>query len=195
MTDMSDSRKPRRAQADRRAETRARLLASARHLFLANGYEATTTRAILDHAGLSKGAMYHHFTSKQDMIEAIFEEEAERALRRSTREGETHMAGLSASAIAWLEEIRRPETARIMLRIAPAALGVARTKEIDDRHALGLLTRAFEQAKEAGEIQHTHPRTAARLLSALLTEAAALHVEGQGAEAERLIKLFLDGID
>lgn len=192
---MSDSRKPRRAQADRRAETRASLLASARALFLSEGYEATTTRAILDHANLSKGAMYHHFTSKQEIIEAIFEAEAEAALRRAKRDGTTPMAGLRASALAWLAEIRRPETAAIMLKIGPAALGVARTKEIDERHALGLLTDAFTAARAAGEINRTQPAVAARLLSALLTEAAALRRYEDRAEAERMIDRFLSGLD
>ena len=59
-------------QAERRAATRGRLLAVARELFARQGYEATATAQILSEAGVSRGAMYHHFPSKRDVFEAVF---------------------------------------------------------------------------------------------------------------------------
>lgn len=52
--------------------TEKRILESAEKLFLEKGYENTTIQDIVDDLGdLSKGAIYHHFKSKEDIIEAV----------------------------------------------------------------------------------------------------------------------------
>ena len=50
---------------------RAELIDCAQALFLTRGYERTTINDVIAAAGLSKGAFYHHFRSKEDMLEAI----------------------------------------------------------------------------------------------------------------------------
>lgn len=68
--------------------TRRALLDTARELFAANGFQATRTEEIVQRAGLTRGALYHHFRDKEDLFRAVYEEvagEVDRLLqRRST---------------------------------------------------------------------------------------------------------------
>jgi AcrR family transcriptional regulator len=74
------TRLPRRTQEERRAETRAKLLDATIQSLLDFGYEATTTRRIAELAGVSQGAMTHHFPRRVDLIGAAVERLAERRL-------------------------------------------------------------------------------------------------------------------
>ena len=63
-------------------QRRAELLDCAQILFLAHGYDHTTVNDVIDRAGVSKGAFYHYFTSKEALLEAL----AERFARRSVEQ-------------------------------------------------------------------------------------------------------------
>jgi AcrR family transcriptional regulator len=65
----------RRTQAERRAETRARLLASARRMFARDGYHATSLERVSENAGCTKGAVYDHFGSKAGLFLALLDEQ------------------------------------------------------------------------------------------------------------------------
>src|SRR5256885_16549175 len=62
-----------RTQAERTAATRTALIAAARELFAEHGYAGVGTEAIVRAAGVTRGAMYHQFTDKQDLFAAVFE--------------------------------------------------------------------------------------------------------------------------
>ena len=64
----------RRTQAERRAATRAALLSAARPLFAERGYEAVSSEEIVAAAGVTRGALYHHFDGKRGLFAAVFEE-------------------------------------------------------------------------------------------------------------------------
>ena len=53
------------------AVRRGELIDCAQRLFLSQGYERTTINEVISATGLSKGAFYHHFRSKEDLLEAI----------------------------------------------------------------------------------------------------------------------------
>jgi AcrR family transcriptional regulator len=87
--------------------TRERLVAVAGSLFGAYGYEGTSIEAILEAAGLKRGALYHHFDSKK----ALFDAALDRAIARiadvvaaaARRAGPDPVAALRAGCTAWLE--------------------------------------------------------------------------------------------
>ena len=186
-------------QAAKRAATRARLLGAARDLFLTEGYEATTTRAILDRAGSSKGAMYHHFASKAEMLEHLFRDASLTAIRNAGAaavEGR-HLERLNRAALAWLGELKDPATRRILLELGPEGLGWRRAKEIEDGHSIRALTAILTEAVAAGEAPGVDPRLAARMINTLMTEAAFLLAEGGQAalpEIETRIAAFITSI-
>jgi AcrR family transcriptional regulator len=65
----------RRTQSERRAETRARLLAAARTVFAQRGYHAASLDLISERAGCTKGALYHHFGSKEGLLLALLDQQ------------------------------------------------------------------------------------------------------------------------
>ena len=69
-------KKQRKSNSDRSAQMRARLVASARDLFVKNGYAETSTPLLVSTAGVTRGALYHHFPDKQAIFRAVVDAEA-----------------------------------------------------------------------------------------------------------------------
>lgn len=113
----------------RSLETRAQILAAARDLFAQVGYEAAGVAEICAAAGVSKGAFYHHFPSKQAVFLAVLQEwlegldrrlQAVRADARTVPEGLIAMAGMTGEVFQaargrlplflefWLQASRQP---------------------------------------------------------------------------------------
>lgn len=179
---------------ERRETTRAALLSAARRLFLARGYAETSTAQILAEAGVSKGALYHHFRAKEDLMRAIFAEESARAIdcaRRAAGADPSPLARLRAASLAWMAEIREPEAARILMELGPQALGWRQAKAIEEANSLAALRAGLAEAERAGEIGPSATEITARLLNALLAEAALLHLQN-GSAAEASIGAFLE---
>lgn len=134
--------RPRTRKAEQAASSRAKLMASARHLFDAKGYAATSTEEVLQATGLTRGALYHHFRDKQALFEAVCEQvhgELVAAIEQATAGAADAPASLRLGAHAWLEAAADPRRARILLIDAPAVLGSAGWREVDQRHGFAAL--------------------------------------------------------
>lgn len=162
-------------QKQRSDATRAQLLKAFRDSFLKHGLDGTTTQSVLNETGLSKGAMYHHFRSKTEIVEAIYAEESrgaiERALNRAAP-GAGPLARLKGACLAWTEEARVPSVSKILFEIGPAALGPEKAKAIENTHSLKRIEALLGQAIAQGELGETDPRLIAAFLNALVAEAA-----------------------
>lgn len=188
-------------QAERRAATRAKLLTAAREHFARAGYEGTHTNDILADAGLSRGALYHHFQSKQDLFEAVFiaisNESIKRAMEHGSR-GESSLEDLISVCLAWLRVVRQPEIAVILLDLGPQVLGWKRARDLEAKSSLALMKRGLERAVKTGEVQVPSVELTARLINAVLTEAAlaVLHHEPRTSipKQEESVRQFIDGL-
>jgi AcrR family transcriptional regulator len=141
------------------AVRRAELIDCAQALFLSKGYERTTINDVIDATGLSKGAFYHHFRAKEDLLEAIAERFARQALDAilvvradETLDALQRMNTLLALSREWKEEhlpelramfttLLKPENARLYHRIVDAvfqAMAPSLTEIIADGAAKGL---------------------------------------------------------
>ncbi|MEL6640196.1 MAG: helix-turn-helix domain-containing protein [Pseudomonadota bacterium] len=117
---------PRRTQAERRAETRALLLRTARRLFLEKGYDRTGMPELVKEAGLTRGALYHHFDDKRDLFLAIAKQDAEsigQHIDAATREVTDPEEAMSVGTQAYFDAMAVPGRAQILLSLAPAILG------------------------------------------------------------------------
>jgi AcrR family transcriptional regulator len=186
---------------DRRIEkgeaTQRRLLAVATKLFAKHGYERTSVEQVLARAKVSRGSLYHHFASKEALFEAVLEEmEAgvAEATTRAARGIEDPLEALRAGCAAWLKLARDPAVRRIVLIDAPSAVGWQKWREIDERHAFGILKGAVELANPRGS-----PEVIAHLLLAALIEMAmvvarAEHPRAALRDAQAAIDALLDSL-
>jgi AcrR family transcriptional regulator len=167
----------RRSQADRSARTRAALLAAGRPQFAELGYAGVSTEAVVRAAGVTRGAMYHHFADKTELFTAVFEMVEGDVMGRiadivSAAGGTDPIAAMRVGARAWLEVCADPEVHRIMLVDAPGVLGWQRWREICLDYGLGLVHRLIGWAIEAGRIAAQPALPLSHLLIGALDEAA-----------------------
>jgi AcrR family transcriptional regulator len=128
--------------------TRERLVEAARVAFGRDGYDATSVAGVLEAAGVAKGALYHHFPTKEALFDAVLDrlvEELAAAAARKARRAPDPAASLKAGCGAWLETTLDPGVQRIALLDAPAVVGWARIREIDDRHTLSGMRANLER--------------------------------------------------
>jgi AcrR family transcriptional regulator len=186
-------------QASRSASTRAKLIRAARKLFASKGYASVSTEEIVRRAGVTRGALYHQFSDKEDLFLAVYEQvEQELTQRVAGTLGEvaSPFAALRAGIRAFLEACRTPEVQRIVLIDAPAVLGWERWREVAERNGLGLIEAVIAAAIEAGEIAQLEPELLAHLLMGALDEAALLVVRDPAATnaVAATLERMLDGL-
>lgn len=188
-------------QAERRANTRAKLISAAREHFALYGFEHTHTNDILSDTGLSRGALYHHFESKQDLFEAVFVTISNEAIEYAVKQGvnsESSLESLISACTAWLRAVRRQEASSILLDQGPRVLGWKRARDLEAKSSFSLMKKSLERAVEEGAVQVPSIDLAARLINAMLTEAAlsALHKNPPTsvAKKEAMIRQFIEGL-
>jgi AcrR family transcriptional regulator len=164
-------------RADRGTATRARIIAVATALFTTHGYEGTSIETVLSETGLSRGALYHHFNSKDALFMAVLETiEAEiaQATVKGSRGSATPAAALRAGCGVFLDLAQTPKVQQILLRDAPGVIGWQAWRELDARYGFGLLRAALERAAAAGMVARELVEPFAHMLLAALLEVALI---------------------
>jgi AcrR family transcriptional regulator len=199
---MSRGKTSEAARPPRGDATRDALLRAARELFAARGYAAVGTEEIVAGAGVTRGALYHHFADKRDLFRAVHEE-LERALVADIG---ARIAGIEdprelmvSGVRAFLDACVDPAVMRIALLDAPAVLGWEEWREIDARHGLGLVSFGLQNAMDAGVLTPRPVRPLAHLLMGAMSEAAMLiaNAEDPGAardEVEAPLLALVEGL-
>ena len=167
---------------DRRLErgetTRVQILGAATELFAQQGYEAVSIDAILQASAISKGALYHHFKSKEALFTAVLDAAEARVgltLAASAATATSPREALYQGAAAWLALAATDAVVRrVVLIDAPAAVGWQAWRAISNRHTLGLLKLALDAAAQAGALEAGQVEVSAHLLMAIMVEAALL---------------------
>jgi AcrR family transcriptional regulator len=180
----------RRTQAERSESTRAALIAAARRLFAEQGYADVGTEEIVRAAGVTRGALYHHFEGKRLLFEAVYEQmEAEISERIATGAlaagADSPLDAMRAGAEMFLQACTEPEAQRIVLLDGPAVLGWDRWREIAAEYGLGLIEATLQAAIDAGAIERQPVRPLAHVLMGALDEAAMLVGRADDPEAMR----------
>ncbi|WP_163685730.1 TetR/AcrR family transcriptional regulator [Mycolicibacterium gadium] len=166
----------RRTQAQRTEATTAALVDAARELFARDGYDAISLDAVAARAGVTKGAVYHHFAGKRQLFEAVFSREIEHVtaplLAAYSRKKDPWDAFRAASA-AFLEECLDPAVQRIVLLDAPAAIGWDGIRRLE-APLLDLMELAISRAVDAGRIERRPPGPLAHFLFGATCEVAMI---------------------
>lgn len=167
----------RRTQAERTAATRAALIAAARALFAEHGYADVGTQAIVDAAGVTRGALYHQFGDKKGLFEAVFDAEEERSIggaaQAVAQAGERDPVDTMLVAVdAFLEAIADPGVTRITMIDAPAVLGWEAWRARGEKYGLAVIEALITRAIDKGEVDPQPVRPLAHAILGMLDESA-----------------------
>jgi AcrR family transcriptional regulator len=194
----------RRTQAERSAETRESLIAAGRALFAEHGFADVALETIVRAAGVTRGALYHHFPDKTELFAAVFEQvEGDVAARMGEAIAVTGQTDpvevMRLGAAFWLDACADPEIQRIVLVDAPAVLGWTRWTEIGNRYNTGLVRTLLTSAIETGRIPpQPVEATALTMLGAMreatLYVALAQHRDRARQEAGAVINRLIDAL-
>ena len=176
----------RRTQAERSETTIGELLEAAEKRFTERGYASTSIEDIVRAAGVTRGALYHHFESKAAVFRAVFERQQQRLVASQIEQ-------LVDEPDVWVQ-IRRgcetylaatlaPEIRQISILDAPTALGWDGMRDIESRYLLALLDQSLAQAEALGRIHPGDRQVRLHLLFGALTEAAILVARAPDPEA------------
>jgi len=180
-------------QADR---TRANLMQVARTLFAERGYAGTATEEVVQQAGVTRGALYHHFRDKRDLFEAVFievQEEMRDRISAASRNAEgPPWDKFRAGFDVYLDHSMDPAVRRILLLDAPSVLGWERWREVDA--ALGLLRNGLTTLQSLGQVD---PRMGieeiAHLLRGVASEGAhMIALASDPTETRRAVGVAVD---
>ncbi|MFC9996069.1 TetR/AcrR family transcriptional regulator [Nocardia sp. NPDC127526] len=181
---------PRRSQEDRSRATRAALEAAGRRLFTERGFASTSAQDLVAAAGVTRGALHHHYGDKRGLFLAVLEEielestaEVEQAI--AAVDPEDVLGGMAAGIALFMEICTRPDMLRIVLADAVSVLGWEAWREFELRHGLGLITAQLERARDAGLINDAPIAMLAQLLLSAVSEAALIVAHAADPEAAK----------
>lgn len=187
------------ANPERKARTRGALIAAARELFMAKGFAATGTPEIVARAGLTRGALYHHFADKQALFAAVVEAEnaaVGAAIEAAAVEPGSVLEALRLGAAAYLSAMRAPGRTALLLLEGPAVLGPQASAASDARHARCSLSEGLAAAVAQGAIPPVPVEALSEVLGAAFDGAAlALHRGRPEAEVTAAILALIDGLN
>ncbi|MBI6920810.1 MULTISPECIES: TetR/AcrR family transcriptional regulator [Pseudomonas] len=181
-------------------ETRAALLAAARRVFSEKGYAETSMDDLTAQAGLTRGALYHHFGDKKGLLAAVVEQidsEMDARLQAISDNAENAWEGFHGRCEAYLQMALEPEIQRLVLRDARAVLGDASPEA--QRHCVKSMQHLIDSLIAQGVVAEMDSEALASLIYGSLSEASFWIADGDQASARfrsatDALKLLLRGL-
>ncbi|MFE3447208.1 TetR/AcrR family transcriptional regulator [Nocardia sp. NPDC059180] len=182
---------PRRSQEDRSRATRMALEEAGLRLFTERGFAGTSAEELVSAAGVTRGALHHHYGDKRGLFLAVLEQletdaTAEIAQAIEAVDPDDAVAAMATGLATFLEICRRPAMVRIALSDAPAVLGWEAWREFEGRHGLGLITSQLEQARAAGAIPDVPVRVLGQLILSAVAESGLIVAHADDPDTARL---------
>lgn len=189
------------SQEERRRATIAAILAAARKRFAQHGFDKTTIDDIARAGGVAKGAVYHHFASKEAIFERVLDQltlELAEAVPAAAQAASDPLDAMVRGTHKYLSLISEPDTRRILLVDGPAVLGWDKWREIDQRH-FGPLVRGPLTVLLRGKMKAREIEAICHLLTGAVTEAALVTASAPdpartAREMARSFRALLSGI-
>lgn len=177
------------------AETRGKLIAAGRHAFATKGYAEASMDDFTAEAGLTRGALYHHFGDKKGLLHAVIleiDQEMSQRLSVVVSRADSVWQGFIDECVAYMNMAREPEIRRIMLLDGPAVLGDP-SQWPGQNACLRTTTASLQRLIDEGTIRSVPPEATARLINGA-TLSAALWIAGADdpeAVSEQAVAGFL----
>ena len=181
--------------------TRQALLAAGRHAFASDGYQAAGIEAISRAARVTRGAFYHHFEDKKALFDAVvvaLQIEAAAKIEARAKTQRKVWDRLTDGIDAYLDACLEPAYGRIVIQEAPAVLGNARYREIEEAYPMALLTATLTALKRQGELDFEDIDLLSRMVDAMICKVALLLPEAENpkklrARGQKVIASLLEG--
>ncbi|MGV1794579.1 MULTISPECIES: TetR/AcrR family transcriptional regulator [Rhizobium] len=191
-------RKPR---SEMIAETRAKLLTAGRKAFGSVGYAEASMDDFTATAGLTRGALYHHFGDKKGLLQAVVSEiDAEMAARLCSisSRAPSRWQGFVDENVGYVQMALEPEIQRIMFRDGPAVLGDP-SGWPSANGCISTVAQSLRDLREEGTIVDIDPEAGARLINAASSIAAQWIANSDDPEATskravETFRTFLEGL-
>lgn len=185
----------RRTRAEMIEETRSKLLATAREAFATQGYANTSMDDFTAAAGLTRGALYHHFGGKEGLLAAVVDQidlEIDQRLQAISASAPTAWEGFRERCRAYLELALEPEIRRILLQDARAVLGdISPTAQ---RYCIASMQELLQQLIDEGTVAPVDAQALAQMLYGVVTEGSFWIAEHEEHYQTRL-QQALNGLD
>ena len=155
--------------------TRGQLIEVATRLFAEHGYEGTSIEAVLTAAGVSRGALYHHFAGKEALFEAVVAAVSDQVTLELTeviRDCADPVEALRTAALAWISLAADPVIQRVVLVDAPSVLGWERWRDMDHGRTLGALQAMLQAVSDGGRLPAELVSPFSHMILAALDEIA-----------------------
>ena len=188
-------------RAEMIAETKAKLVAAARQAFGSVGYAEASMDDFTAAAGLTRGALYHHFGDKEGLLRAVIAEiDAEMSARLATaaQKAPSRWQGFVDECVAYVEMALEPEIQRIVLRDGPAVLGDP-SKWPEQGKCIRNMARTLKTLASEGMIIAVDPDAMAYLINGATLQASLMiaNAEDPGEASKRAVaalKTMLNGL-
>jgi AcrR family transcriptional regulator len=161
-------------RAEMISETRAKLIKAAREAFAARGYADSSMDELTAQAGLTRGALYHHFGDKKGLLQAVIAQIDEEMMGRLSviiDEASTTWDGFIDESIAYIKMSLEPEIQRIVFLDGPAVLGDP-SRWPGQNACIRSTQRSIERLIDEGTIRVVDAEATARLLMGALLGAS-----------------------
>jgi len=175
-------------KAEQSEATRAALVAAARELLTDKGYAGVATEEIVQRAGVTRGALYHHFRDKRALFRAVVEELEQESVERvaSAALAQKDPWKVQVTALnAYLDGCLEPAVQTIVLVDAPSVLGPEEWREIEAKYGLALVRGGLESIMEAGLIEEQPVEPLAHLMLGALAEAGLMIARSEDPKKAR----------
>lgn len=184
--------------------TRRLLIDVALEQFTAHGYAATSLDTIVSRAKVTKGALYHHFSGKQALFEAVFEKtegDAAAAMRKALKKSKDPWEKAALGLRAFLEVVQNRSYQRVVIQDGPAVLGYERFREQEERSSYSMVNDLVRTvvASSSYELSDDMADTFSRIFFGAMSAAgesvtAALDPEVTVARVEAALAFILAGL-
>ncbi len=164
-----------RTKASQREATTRQLIEIAREHFTRDGYASAAMEEIVAQAGVTRGALYHHFGSKEGLFLAVLhqvQQEIGEQVDEATATLTDAWEFLKIGSRAFLQASQAPQVRRILLIDAPAVVGWEAWRQADAEGAFPALREVLEQLQSEGALTGLSIDALAYLLSGAMNEAA-----------------------
>lgn len=195
-------------EVGRRAQTlsatRRLLVDIALEQFTEHGYAATSLDTIVSKARVTKGALYHHFSGKQALFEAVFEKteaDAANAMRKALRKSKDPWEKAALGLRAFLDVVQNHSYQRVVIQDGPAVLGYERFREQEERSSYSMINDLVRTvvASSSYELSDDMADTFSRIFFGAMSAAgesvtAAIDPEVTVARVEAALSFILAGL-